>query len=143
MMSAGLGIFPLDHFAVGVINRSLSLISGFALLLRNSNYIGAAHLARPHLGQLSRFYAVWQVKHPHDFAMQTMKGVRIEKLKDRSGNSLRDSNLIKSASQDYPWMQSVYDQTSGVIHMSSKHILTSSRVIDKHEGTIEFCRQQT
>ena len=95
-------------------------------------------MARPHLDNYLRFYAAWQVSDPHDFAMQTMKGVRIEKLKDRLGNSLKDSNLIKTASRDYPWMQNVYDETSGFIHLSSKHILTSSKLIDKEEGTVEF-----
>jgi hypothetical protein len=138
MLSAGQGLYPLDNFAIGVINRSLALISGFVLLIRNSNYIGAAHLTRPHLDNYLRFYAAWQVSDPHDFAMQTMKGVRIEKLKDRNGNSLKDSNLIKTASLDYPWMQNVYDQTSGFTHLSSKHILTSGKLLDQEKRTIEL-----
>jgi hypothetical protein len=138
MMTTGRGIFPFDHLAIGVINRSLSLISGFILLIKNSNYIGAAHLARPHLDNYLRLYAAWQVDNPHDFATQTMKGVRIEKMKDRNGIPLRDSHLIKMASKDYPWMQNVYDETSGFIHLSSKHILTSAKITSKEERTIEF-----
>lgn len=49
MMAPGQDLFPLDMLAVAVINRSLSLIAGFTTLIRNNNYIAAAHLARPHL----------------------------------------------------------------------------------------------
>ena len=138
MMSSGRGIFPLDQLAIGVINRSLSLLSGFSLLLRNSNYIGAAHLARPHLDNYLRFFGAWLVNDPQDFAMQTLKGVRIEKIINRYGKPLSDSNLIKYACKEYPWMKKVYHETSGFIHLSKKHILTSGKVIDKEERTIQF-----
>ena len=35
-------------------------------------------------------------------------------------------------------MQSVYDQTSGFVHFSNKHILTSAKLLDKNERTVEF-----
>ncbi len=85
MMEPGQDLFPLDMLAIGVINRSLSLLTGFATLIRANNYIAAAHLTRPHLDNFLRFYAAWLVDKPHDFAMDVMKGVRIDKLKDKDG----------------------------------------------------------
>ena len=107
MMKAGRGLFPVDYFAIGVINRSLSLISGFTLLLKSKNYIGAAHLARPHLDNFLRFYAVWLVDNPHDFAMKVMGGVMIKSIQDKDGKQLSDSYLVKVASIEYPWIKNV------------------------------------
>jgi hypothetical protein len=138
MMEPGEDLFPLDMLAVGVINRSLSLLTGFATLIRDDNYIAAAHLTRPHLDNFLRFYAAWLVDKPHDFAMNVMKGCRIDKLKDRNGKLLRDSHLIEVASKEFPWMQNVYRETSGFIHLSKKHIFTSTSIKDKEKQTVEF-----
>lgn len=138
MMEPGQDLFPLDMLSVGVINRSLSLLTGFTTLIRNNNYIAAAHLARPHLDNFLRFYASWLVNDPHDFAMKVMKGIRIDKLKDRNGKHLRDSHLVAMASKEYPWMQKVYKETSGFIHLSKKHVFTSTVLKNKEERTVEF-----
>jgi len=138
MMEPGKDLFPLDMLEVGVINRSLSLLTGFATLIRTDNYIAAAHLARPHLDNFLRFYASWLVDNPHDFAMDIFRGIRIDKMKDRDGNLLRDSYLVEVASKEYPWMQNVYKQASGFIHLSRKHVFTSTSIKDKEESTVEF-----
>ena len=138
MMEPGKDLFPLDMLEVGVINRSLSLLTGFATLIRTDNYIAAAHLARPHLDNFLRFYASWLVDNPHDFAMDIFRGIRIDKMKDRDGNLLRDSYLVEVASKEYPWMQNVYKEASGFIHLSRKHVFTSTSIKDKEESTVEF-----
>lgn len=131
-------MFPLDCLTVAVINRSLSLLAGFSTLLKNENYIAAVHLVRPHLDNYLRFSAAWLVSEPHEFAMSVMKGERIDKIKDRDGKFLRDSYLVEMASKDYPWIQNVYKETSGFIHLSSKHVFTSSTIKDAEKGIIEF-----
>ncbi|MCG9900818.1 MAG: hypothetical protein MH132_12505 [Hydrotalea sp.] len=138
MTEPGQDLFPLDMLAIGVINRSLSLLTGFATLIRDNNYIAAAHLTRPHLDNFLRFYASWLVDKPHDFAMDVMNGVRIDKLKDRDGKLLRDSHLVEVASKEYPWIQNVYKETSGFIHLSKKHIFTSTAIKEKKERTVEI-----
>ena len=137
-MEPGQDLFPLDMLAVGVINRSLSLLTGFATLIRNDNYIAAVHLARPHLDNFLRFYASWLVDKPHDFAMNVMKGHQIDKLKDRNGKHLRDSYLVEVASKEYPWIYNVYKETSGFVHFSKKHVFTSTVLKNKEERTVEF-----
>lgn len=138
MMEAGQGLFPLDMLAIGVINRSLSLLTGFATLIRDNNYIGAAHLIRPHLDNFLRFYAAWLVDKPHEFAMNVMKRIRIDTMNDKDGKRLRDRHLVEVARKEYPWMQNVYNETSGFIHLSKKHIFTSTSLKDNEERTIEF-----
>lgn len=138
MMAPGQDLFPLDMLAIGVINRSLSLLSGFTTLIRSKNYIAASHLVRPHLDNFLRFHAAWLVNEPHEFAMQVMKGTRIDQLKDRKGKKMRDSYLVEIASIQYPWIQNVYKETSGFIHLSKKHVFTSTILKDKEERTVEF-----
>jgi hypothetical protein len=138
MMLPGQDLFPLDVLAVGVINRSLSLLSGFTTLIRDKNYIAAAHLGRPHLDNYLRFYASWLVNEPHDFAMKVMSGVRIDKLKDKTGKYLRDRYLVELASKEHPWMLNVYKETSGFIHLSKTHVFTSTVLKNKEERTVEF-----
>lgn len=124
--------------AVAVINRSLSLISGFTTLIRSKNYIGAAHLARPHLDNYLRFFAAWLVKDPHDFAMKIMQGKRIDQLTDQKEKLLKDFYLVEIASEEFPWMKNVYKETSGFVHLSKKHIFTSTKLTNKTERTLEF-----
>jgi hypothetical protein len=138
MMAPQQQSFALDMLAVAVINRSLSLISGFTTLIRSKNYIGAAHLARPHLDNYLRFYAAWLVKDPHDFALKVMEGKRIDQLADQNGKLLKDYYLVEIASKEFPWIRNVYKETSGFVHLSKKHIFTSTKLSSKADRTIEF-----
>ena len=142
-MVAGNGIYPVDMLAIGVINRSLSLTYGFSTLIKSKNYIAAAHLVRPHLDNYLRFYAVWLVDNPHDFASLVLKGERIDKLKDKKGKYLRDSYLVEIATKEYPWMANVYTVTSGFIHLSKKHVFTSTKLKNSKERTAEFLVSKT
>lgn len=69
-----------------------------------------------------RFYAAFLVEKPHDFALEVLKGIRIDKLQDINGNRLTDSHLVKLLSQEFPWVKRVYQATSGYIHLSGTHI---------------------
>lgn len=138
MMEPGQDLFPIDMLAIGVINRSLSLLTGFITLILDNNYIAAVHLTRPHLDNFLRFYASWLVDNPHDFALNVMKGVQIDKLKDRKGKLLRDRHLVETASNEFPWMQNVYKESSGFIHLSKKHVFTSTSIKDGEQLTVEF-----
>lgn len=138
MITEHSSIFPVDYLAIAVMNRSLSLISGFITLIKTDNFIGAAHLVRPHLDNFLRFYSVWQVKEPHEFAMKILNGERIDKLKDQKGKYMKDFYLVELASNEFSWIEKVYKETSGFIHLSNKHFFTSSRLKDKENGILEF-----
>lgn len=130
-------IYPLDFLVTGALNRTLTLINGFVLLIRSNNYICAAHLVRLHLDTLLRVSAAWIVDEPHEFATKVMDGERIDKLKDRSGALMKDVYLAGQLSVNYPWVMNVYKETSGFIHLSKKHVFTASRVKNRAERTVE------
>jgi len=139
MISSGKGLYPLDYYISGILNRSLSLLYGFETLIGTANFLSAAHLVRPHLDNYLRLSAAWLVDDPHTFATNVWKGDLIRKMKDRSGKPMTDSYLKDKASVDYPWIADVYEATSGFIHFSDKHIANATTLtVDKERSLTTF-----
>ncbi|MEP1151683.1 MAG: hypothetical protein ABJH08_08155 [Balneola sp.] len=135
--------FPLDLLASAVLDRSLSLIFGFTSLVRDKNFLAAVHLVRCHLDNLLRFSAAWIVENPHDFANEVISGTRIEKLKDKDGKYLKDWYLRNKLSEEYTWVKNIYTETSGFIHLSNKHIFSSSRLKKGSKNLLEISISKT
>jgi len=131
--------FPVDFLAIAALNRSLSNCEAFVQLARTRNYLVAASLVRLQLDTFLRFYAAFLVSDPHDFANAVLGGTAVRKLKDRSGSPMTDKFLHESAAKEFPWISRVYDETSGFIHLSDKHILsTLDKVEDSGRMTIQI-----
>ncbi|PRY53216.1 hypothetical protein B0I27_104226 [Arcticibacter pallidicorallinus] len=122
MIQSGKGLYHLDFYITGIVSRSLSLIHGFDTLLRSRNYLSALHLVRPHLDNFMRLHAAWLCSDPHDFAFKVWKGEQVTSIKDRDGKLLKDWYLKQKVSELHPWIENVYNETSGFIHFSNKHI---------------------
>lgn len=126
-MLAG-NIYPLDFLAFAVLNRSLCLSFGFASLVEQRNFVAAAPLLRFQLDNALRFYASTLVKEPHEFSMAVLRGEAIRDMKDGSGKRMTDAYLLSSfvadtrLDIDRSWLSSVYEQTSGYVHLSEKHM---------------------
>jgi hypothetical protein len=136
MMESGNGFYHLDLYINGIASRSLSLIYGFETLIRSNNYMSAAHLARPHLDNYLRLFAAWQVNAPHDFASKVMNGEMVRNLYDKNEKKMTDSYLSSLASKQFPWIQEVYNETSGFIHFSHKHIFTALKKSTKSSNSL-------
>lgn len=136
MLQSGDGLHPLDYYISGVLNRSMSLIFGFETLLRSLNFLASSHLVRPHLDNFLRLYAAWLVDDPQEFAMKIWQGERIDTLKDRNGHTLKDSYLKKTASKEFPWIENVYNETSGFVHFSNKHISNATSLNNVEERSL-------
>ncbi len=130
--------YPLDFLSNAVINRSLKLIFGFTTLLKDENFIAASHLVRCHLDNIIRFSASWLVEDPHDFATKVIDGVKIDSLKDKKGELMKDWYLRNLLNDEYPWITNVYKESSGYIHFSSKHIFSTIHFLDSENRTMQF-----
>ena len=130
--------YPLDFLSNAVINRSLKLIFGFTTLLKDENFIAASHLVRCHLDNIIRFSASWLVEDPHDFATKVIDGVKIDSLKDKKGELMKDWYLRNLLNDEYPWITNVYKESSGYIHFSSKHIFSTIHSLDSENRTMQF-----
>lgn len=130
-------MFTLDLLAIAVLNRSACLLTGFCDLIERNNFIAAAPLLRLQLDNLLRFHGAWLAENPHTFSEEVLKGIHIRKLKDRDGNLMTDRYLVEKISEKYPVMKSVYEHTSGYIHLSDKHIFNSLGQLKK-DGTFHM-----
>lgn len=137
--TAGNAMFPLDFLAFAAVKRQASTTAAFIVMVRSWNIVVARALLRMHIDTALRFSAAWHVADPHDFATSVLKGERIDKLKDRSENRLRDSHLVQLHKENHPWLPGVYDRLSGYIHFSAAHISDVIHSLgDKDDRTINF-----
>jgi hypothetical protein len=127
LQADGGAIYPLDFLANAVMKRAVALISGFTTLIRAKNFSCAGALVRLHLDNVLRFSAAALVANPHDFAESVLRGEHVRKLKDKKGEQLTDAYLVKCLSVEYPWVSQVYDETSGYVHLSNKHVANAFR----------------
>ena len=132
----GSNLFHLDYYFDGVYSRALSLLEGFIVLLESRNFMAASHLVRPYLDNFLRLFSAWLAKNPHDFITKVMKGTKIDSLKDQDGQFLKDWYLRNKASEIYPWIKGVYNNTSGYIHFSSKHIYNPIVKVDSENAIV-------
>lgn len=137
MIKSGKGLYALDYYILGILNRSSSLIFGFETLINSSNFISAAHLVRPHLDNYLRLLAAWLVEEPHAFAKDVWMGSTIRNIKDRSGKKMTDAYLKEKASEELHWIENVYNETSGFVHFSNKHILNATTLASEKENTFK------
>jgi hypothetical protein len=123
MKAFGGVVYPFDLLTFGVLNRSISLTSGFILLIRANNYVAALTLVRPQLDNFLRYAAGWLVADPHDFVTKILHGTPVNKQKTIDGKFMTDRFLVDHFKMEHPWIESVYKNTSGFIHLSDKHML--------------------
>ena len=121
----GGAFYPVDLLANAVLHRSINLVHGYAALVEQRNFICAAPLLRLQIDNCLRFYAVFIVDKPHDFAMKILSGVQVGKMKDKAGSLMADAYLTKKLSQIHPWVSRVYKRTSAYIHLSDAHIFNT------------------
>ena len=125
----GGNMFLVDLYAFGSIKRSMAHCKGFATMIATKNLTCAGGIIRMQLDTLLRFYALFLVDEPHGFAGSVMKGKPVKEHKDRMGQLMHDSYLVKQLSKEYSWVESVYKETSGYIHFSAKHIFSAMHSI--------------
>ena len=128
----GGAMYPMDFLVAAVLNRSLCLLAGFSRLVEQRNLVAAAPLLRLQLDNGLRLSAAWLVDEPHQLAMAVLAGEKISSLRDRFGMRMTDRQLVTTLSADHPWIPSVYEHTSGYVHLSEKHMFNAIQA--KPEG---------
>jgi hypothetical protein len=129
--------FPLDLMAFGALKRSTSTGAAMVMMVESKNMVCARTLLRTHIDTSLRFSAAWMVDKPHDFAMNVLRGERIDRMKDREGKHLSDAYLVTRHAAEHPWLPDVYSSLSGYVHFSGSHITDSVSTL-KEDGRIRF-----
>lgn len=63
-----------------------------------------------------------------------MSGEQINRMKDRSGEVMTDSYLMKVISVEHPWVTEVYKRTSSYVHFSDTHIWSTLYELEGSEN---------
>lgn len=131
-------LYEPDILAFGAAKRTFNTISGFKLLVENHNMICARSLLRTQIDTAIRFYALFIVPDPRDFVRQILAGKKINDLFDIKGHKMSDSYLISLLKPKYPWLEIVYKNLSGYVHLSSSHLFDSIASIDDFSNRITW-----
>src|SRR5699024_10993149 len=100
------------------MGRSLHVIFRLTSRIRAENCVGDCHLVSCHLDNILRFIGAWLVDNPHKFANNVIKSIRVEERKSRDNKKLKDWYVRNKLAEEFPWVKSVYKETSGFIHLS-------------------------
>lgn len=130
------GMYTLDMFANGAIHRSLALGSGFRSLVRDFNLLCAGAILRLQLDTALRFHAAYLAPQALDFADAVLRGEEIRKLKDRNNQQMHDAHLVKSLTRFHPWVEPIYKQANGYVHLSEVHVVGTYGEANREEARI-------
>lgn len=134
----GAPFFSLDLLAVAALKRNLSTAAAIATLIEGSNLLAARAMLRVHIDTSMRFAAAWFVDDPQAFAAAVIRGERLDKLKDREGQQLRDARLVELLKGAHPWLPNVYTKLSGYVHLSAEHLAGTVASVDDATRTISM-----
>jgi hypothetical protein len=112
----------MDGLAMTVLDRSLSLVHGFTLLVRNGGYIPAAGLVRMQLDNVIRLHGITRQPDPHLVASRVIIGERLDQMVGFDGQRMHDANLRALLSKANPWVDHAYVVSSGYVHLSDQHV---------------------
>lgn len=130
-------LFGVDLVVMAVIQRSTSLINGFASLVEQKNVLCAVPLIRLQIDSVLRLYSCWLVDGPHSIANLMLEGKPFNSKKDKEGNKLTDKYLREKVSEHYKWIDNVYKKTSGFIHLSYAHFMSTVMNFSSETGELE------
>lgn len=130
LFKAGGATHTLDLLAFGSLNRSLQLTYAFCDLIEHQQSLAATPLVRLQLDTALRFSAIYLVDKPQELARRVIDGTPIKDMLDKTGAQLTDSYLARQLTKTHPWVKPVYDNTSGFIHLSEKHIFSAFTIPD-------------
>ena len=115
--------FPADSLAFSVLERSLQLLKGFCLLMRNGGYVCAVPLFRMQLDSVLRFYGIVTMDDPHGTAQLVIDGKKLTGIKGMDGKNMTDKRLVERLSVENPQIQGVYDAACSYVHFSQEHFV--------------------
>jgi hypothetical protein len=94
-------------------------------MIDDRNYIVSAVILRSHIDTLFRVFGMTLTQDPLKSCEDVFKGVRFDSLTDKSGKKLKDFYLKEQIGKIHAWIPTVYENSSGFVHMSEKNIFAS------------------
>jgi hypothetical protein len=107
--------------------------------MKEGNFLAAVPLTRIDLDLLLNLCAAQQSENIDDYAMEILKGTRIEKLKDKNGKTFTYSRLAKILSSEVHelcFIHDFYTSSCSYVHFGAKSMTSSYSI--KSEPSNEF-----
>jgi hypothetical protein len=123
-------VWSADLWFNAAFKRSIQVLDGFSEMVRRRNISCAGALLRVQIDTALRLFAC-SLMDANEYVAAALKGEKLDKLKDRNGQNLRDKYVIGQLIQvrpDLAWLERVYDRTSGFVHMSGIHLFAVAEV---------------
>jgi len=127
-------VYEIDLVLAGVMVRSYSIVDGFLDAFDAWNPIVAAPLVRMQIDNLVRLSYMCRAPDSTDVARHVVLGGEFRKLADDDGKLLTDARLVYHAKEFHPWVEAVYQATSGWVHFSPAHVYAAVRLKRDEEG---------
>lgn len=134
----GDSLYMEDLFFTSAIDRSVALLDGLASMLQLRNLTCAGIILRSQLDNCMRVFAAFIAEDRKKFIEDFMDGKKISQMKDNQGNKMTDVNLRKRLSQYDNQLDTVYQNSSGYVHLSNKTFFMSTTIPEDKENTFEF-----
>lgn len=137
-INTGDPLFYSDMFAMGAVRRTLSQSKGFRVLINEKNFPCSAAILRMQIDTAMRLNGLSLVPSINEACKFLIEGGKFNKLKSAEGNYLKDYTLKQKLAEEYPWVGSVYEETSDLVHLSMKHLYTSAHPKEEDDGLVHF-----
>jgi hypothetical protein len=111
-----------DGLVLAALVRSRSLTTGFLAMIDQRNKLCAQPMIRFQLDSAMRLVACVLAEEPEKLVQHMLEGGRPARFKDVNGEPLTDHRLHTALSQTYPEASRVYEDSSGFVHLSARHI---------------------
>jgi len=130
-------MYRSDMYLIGAARRTLAQARGFRDLIRSKNFPCAAAVLRLQIDTAMRINGLNYVNQPQDFIDGLLAGKQYNKQKNKNGERLTDAFLRAKLNETYPWVDTVYQSTSDLVHLSPRHFFTSLASFDQSTGMVE------
>lgn len=129
-----------SHYIFSIIHRAIELNRGFQTLAKSNNWITAINLIRLQTDNCMRLFALSLVENRPEFYNQVINGEHIRNIKDSNGKKMTDLYLSQQLEKLYPGFRLLYENTSGFIHFSNKHINFNNDIVKNENEFIMYVR---
>ncbi len=127
-----------DMFMLGAVRRTLAQSKGFSQLISARNFPCAAAILRMQIDTAMRVFALYGMRERDSCCQALLGGQKFNTLMNADGQKMTDANLRKNLAKHYPWINSIYKETSDFIHLSGRHFYNSISHLDEETRTIHF-----
>lgn len=120
-------LYATDILVTTMLQRTFGVLDALIDAVDAFNLHAAAPLLRLQLDTLFRAHYLATCGDSDDVSMKILAGTQFRHLRDSANKPLTDARLKELAAEIHPWAGAVYDQTSGWVHLSVNHMMTTIR----------------